>query len=56
MLVKIGCEFIKIRNVETVVVVIILAFMPYLKYHDSEVEVQIDFGKGEHRRMISLNR
>ena len=33
-----------------------LAFMPYLMFHDSGVEVLIDFGTGDHRRMISLNR
>ena len=30
--------------------------MPYLKFHDGRVEVLIDFGTGNHCRMISLKR
>ena len=40
VLVKSDSKSIQIRN---------------LKYYGSEVEVRIDFGKGDHRRMISLN-
>ena len=56
MMVQNDCKSIRIRTIDTDVVVIMLAFMPYLMFHDSGVEVLIDFGTGDHRRMISLNR
>ena len=59
MMVQNDCKSIQIRTVNTDVVVslvIILALMPYLKFHDDGVEVLIDFGTGDHRIMISFNR
>ena len=38
MMVQNDCKSIQIRNVDTDVVVIMLAFMPYLKFHDGAVE------------------
>ena len=55
MMVQNDCKSIRIRTIDTDVVVIMLAFMPYLMFHDSGVEVLIDFGTGDHRRIISLN-
>ena len=56
MMVQNDCKSLPIRTIDTDVVVIMLAFMPYLMFHDSGVEVLIDFGTGDHRRIISLNR
>ena len=56
MMVQNDCKSIQIRNVDTDVEVIKLAFMPYLKFHDGGVEVLINFRTGDHCRMISLNR
>ena len=50
------CKCIQLRTVDTDVVVIALAFMPYLINYNNEVEIWIDFGKGDHRRLISLNQ
>ena len=54
IMVENGCKNRRHLRLKSDVVVIMLAFMPYLNYHDSEVKVQKDFGKGDHRRMISL--
>ena len=61
MMVQNDCKSIQIRTVDTDVVVslvIILAFAVYaiLKLHDDGVEALIDFGTGDHRILISLNR
>ena len=56
MMVQNDCKSLRIRTIDTDVVVIMLTFMPYLMFHDSGVEVLIDFGTGDHRRIISLNR
>ena len=56
MMVQNDCKSIQTITVDTDVVIIMLAFMPHLKFHDGGVEELIDFGIGDHRRMISLNR
>ena len=56
MMVQNDCKSIHIINVDTDVEVIMLAFMPYLKFHDGGVEVLINCWTGDHCRMISLNR
>ena len=58
MMVENDCKSIQIRNVDTDVEVITLAFMPYLKFHDGGIDVLINFGTGDSCtcRVISLNR
>ena len=46
---------IKIRTVDTDVIVIILAFMPQLIGLDENVKIWVDFGTGDHRRLIFIN-
>jgi len=50
------CKSILIRTVDTDVVVIMIAFLPCLIYHKSELQIMIDFGTGQHRRLISVNK
>ena len=57
MLVQDQCKSFLISTVDTDVVVIILAFMPYLMYYSNDVIIiGIDFGKGKNRRLISINK
>ena len=51
-----NCKNIHIRTVDTDVVVIMLAFMPHLTDHDKEVNIHIDFGQGDNRRLICLKQ
>ena len=47
---------IQIRTLDSDVVVILIAFMPYFMYLNSSLRIHIDFGKGEHRRIISVKK
>ena len=46
---------IKLRTVDTDVIVILLSFMPQFNELNESVKILTDFGTGEHRRTISIN-
>ena len=46
---------IKLRTVDTDVIVILLTFMPQFLELNENVCIWIDFGTGDHRRLISIN-
>ena len=46
---------IKLRTVDTDVIVIMLAFMPQFLELNKNVCIWADFGTGDHRRLISIN-
>ena len=46
---------IKLRTVDTDVIVILLAFMPQFLELNENVCIWADFGTGDHRRLLSIN-
>ena len=46
---------IKLRTVDTDVIVILLAFMPQFLELNRNVCIWADFGTGDHRRLLSIN-
>ena len=46
---------IKLRTVDTDVIVLLLSFLPQFNELNESVKILTDFGTGEHRRTISIN-